>query len=139
MARGRASICSADWSIVPGSTLVLRPAANLRAHLEAVDDDGTQRLYPGPLEHSPLLLTGRSYALPGPNSFFESSGRARLRLVVAPEAFGDGPVAHATPALATTRQRFLSIPLTDGAPSRVVERRFEGAGPVAVELDLASR
>lgn len=118
--------------------IVLTPSANVRAHLEAITDDGPERIHPSKLERAPLLDAWEAAAFPTPRTFFEVAGTAKLRVVVTPENQGDREFS-ATIATATGDASSRVFRLTDGAPVRVSEKRFEGRGALAVELELAGR
>lgn len=98
--------------------------------LEAIDDNGSHVLYPGPGITHPLKAE-RTYAFPAPGSFYEIDGRARLRLTVRPlNADGTTTVLHARAGEAQMRRARLS----DGARFLVEERPFRATGAGVLEL-----
>lgn len=115
--------------------LTVRPDRTARVYVDAISPEGTMRLFPQGLQ-SPLLARGRAYALPGPQTFYELSGSARVRLTVVPIG-AEGEVAHPAESVAGLENVGpMTYPLTDGSHAYVFERVFRADGPATVEMAL---
>jgi len=114
--------------------VTIRPEAAVHVRLEAVTAQGVEPLYPAHPGEAPLAA-GRAVALPGPRSFFEIRGEARLRVVVSP-ADASGAAESALRPSGTSRM--VHYPLTDGAAAQAIEQPFvlDAGGPAALELPL---
>ena len=109
--------------------ITLRPERRVRVRLEAVTSQGTEQLFPARAGDA-ALAAGRAFALPGPRTFFELRGQARLRLFVALE--NDTPGAEIPVRLAGIKRQ-VRYPLTDGSAARIGEWSFvPSAGRLAV-------
>ncbi|HEY3447039.1 MAG TPA: hypothetical protein VGK67_11775 [Myxococcales bacterium] len=117
--------------------ITLRPERAVRVRLEAVTDGQTEQLYPAHAGDA-VLGGGRSWAMPGPRSFFEVRGHARLRLVVAAE--NNSPGAD-IPARLSGAVHAVTLPLTDGSAAKIGERSLvvAAAGQAVLEVPLYGR
>lgn len=117
--------------------VTVRPERAVRVRLEAFTANGVEQLWPAHAGDAPIAA-GRATALPGPRSFFELRGQARLRLVVAPVNAAAG---EAIPARLSGEAHAVSYPLSDGSSARVGERSFltTAAGACVLEVPLLGR
>lgn len=115
----------------------LRPERPVRVRLEAVTGQQTEQLFPANAGDA-VLGAGRTWTLPGPRSFFEVRGHARLRLVVA--AVNSAPGSD-IPARLSGASHTVSLPLSDGSAARVAQRSWTvpSAGQSVLELPLYGR
>ena len=114
--------------------ITVRPQAAAQLTIDAVGEDGIERLFPAPGQ-SGQLRADQGYALPSPHGFYELAGRARLRISVRPLGTAD---ANLPPAAPLPEASMRPYPLTDGARFLASERGFTAPHGGKVELSLQS-
>jgi len=112
--------------------LSVRPEEAAQLTIDAVGEDGIERLFPSPGQ-SGLMRAGQSYGLPSPKSFYELAGQVRLRITVRPPGTAD---ANLPPAATLPESRMRPYPLSDGAHFLASERTFVAPHGGKVELSL---
>jgi hypothetical protein len=128
--RGHDVLAGSDH-VVDRFQVSLRPDAAVLVELEAVTADGVQRLYPKGAT-SGRLEPGQSYSLPGPRTFFEVRGEARLRLRVRPADATGSQQARLRPLGSAQAVRY---PLSDGSAASVLEQSFAIVRGATAELE----